>query len=380
MNTRTVSASLIVLAVMTCLEASPGQKGTTAKPNPVGRRAPSAVDPRLDLAGQALEMEKQGKYREALGLLERLDDDDFIIPGHFELTGEREEGVFVAEWSPPRPIGNRRLAMMRCHLGLGSPKEAVALAWETLEAGTADASAFACISGHPELQGGFTRIETRLHDLRNRQPNKHLVERCLDYVKVERDLSQNDFESLVARIRSGASKRDSERGPAAELKEHVVTALLRRGDEAVPHLIEAIDPRGQTTWIVYGLGRSRDDRAIEPLFEHLLAIENSHERKETVLALSRLGEKAASYATGKLASDDSRVRESAAELLSKCSGDALEKADPGLRRIFALLRKGENRVNIPVFLLRAVASTRNRDYAAEVRRIKSEVGSFGESG
>lgn len=325
-------------------------------------------------------MEKQGKYREALELLERLDDDDFIIPGHPEITGETEDGRFIAEWCPPRPIGNRRLAMMRCRLGLGSPKEAVALAWETLEAGTADASAFACISGHPELQGGFAQIETRLHGLRNRQPGKHVVERCLDYVKVERDLSENDFESLVARIRSGASKRDSEGGPAAELKEYVVTGLLRRGDEAVPHLIEALDPRGQTIWIVYGLGLSKDERAIEPLFDHLLDVENYYERNETVLALSRLGEKAALYATGKLASDDSRTRESAAEVLSKCSGDVLEKADPGLRRIFALLRKGKNRVNIPVFLLRAVGSTRNRAYAAEVRRIKSEVGSFGAFG
>jgi hypothetical protein len=115
-NTRIVSASLILLAVMTFPGASPGQNGTRPKPNPVGRRAPSAVDPRLDLAGQALDLEKQGKYREALGLLERLDDNDFIIPGHPELTGETEEGVFIAEWSPPRPIGNRRLAMMRCHL------------------------------------------------------------------------------------------------------------------------------------------------------------------------------------------------------------------------------------------------------------------------
>jgi hypothetical protein len=256
----------------------------------------------------------------------------------------------------------------------------VALAWETLEAGTADASAFACISGHPELQGGFAQIETRLQGLRNKQPNERLVERCLDYVKVERELAGGDFESLVARIRYGAWNRDSRPNPEAEFKEYVVAALLRRREEAVPHLIKSLDRADEPAWIVRCLSVSKDERAIEPLFHRLLSVRNYYARNEMVPALAHLGEKAALYAVGKLESDAPRVQECAAEVLSKCSSNVLEKADPGLRRVFALLRNGKNRVNIPVFLLRAVASTRNRAYVPEVRRIKGEVGSFGKFG
>ncbi len=347
---------------------------------------PSAVFPRLALAQQALNLEKQGKYREALDSLQKLRDVDFVMPGHFEITGETEDGRFYGERVPPRPIGNRRLAMMRCQLKLGNQREGVALAWQTLEWGTADASAFACIAAHPQQQGGFDQTEKRLLALQKAKPKDRNLQRCLDYVKVERDLSEGDFAALVALIQSGASKRSSESGPRAELKEYVVAALLRRRDEAVPHLVKVLASSGQPTWIVYCLGLSKDRRAIEPLFKYLVSVENTWERNEASLALSRLGREAASHAVGKLTSDSPRVRERAAEVLSKCSAASLEAADPGLKQVFRALRDPQNRgakphiVNIPVFLLRAVAATRNRAYIPEVRRIKNEAESFGKFG
>jgi len=101
--------------------------------------------------------------------------------------------------------------------------------------------------------------------------------------------------------------------------------------------------------------------------------------------LSHFSDKAASYAIARLDSEKPVVRESAAEVLSVCSGDALQKADPGLKHILQALREPRNQgkdgwVNIPTFLLRAVAATRNHDCLDQVRRIKKEAGSFGTGG
>jgi tetratricopeptide (TPR) repeat protein len=347
---------------------------------------PQAQDkPRLELAERALELEKQGRYREALDLLQQLEDADFIIPQHREIKGELDGGRFEVEWVGPFYIGNRRVAMMRCHLRMGNPREAVALAWQTLEAGTADPSAFACIAEHPDLQGGFDQVESRLRDLLKKNPKDRGSRYGLDYVQVERDLAEGKYAPVVARIRSGAWLRSTERGPDAELKEYVAAALARRAKEALPEIVKTLDPKGQPTWIVYCLGLCGDERAIEPLFDYLLAVENTWAREETVLALSRCGDKAASFAVAKLESDKPVVRERAAEVLSSSPGDALQKADPGLKHILQALRDPRNRgtdgwVNIPTFLLRAVAATRTRQYIGEVRRIKEEVRSFGTFG
>jgi len=104
-----------------------------------------------------------------------------------------------------------------------------------------------------------------------------------------------------------------------------------------------------------------------------------------LLALSHFSDKAASYAIARLDSAEPVVRESATEVLSVCSGEALQKADPGLKHILQALREPRNQgkdgpINIPTFLLRAIAATRNHDYLDDVRRIKKEADSFGAAG
>ncbi len=342
---------------------------------------PPEVKPNLILATKALELERQGRYRAALQLLQKLRNGDFVIPARTEITGETEDGQFTGEWVDARPIGNRRLAMMRCHLQLGNPREALALAWQTIEAETADDSAFACIVQHSDLQGGLDRVENRLRKLLKKNP-KHSGKGCLDYVRVEGDLADGKYPALVDRIRSGSWHRSTESGPGAELKEYVAAALASRSKEALPDLVKVLTPAEQPTWIVYCLGLSGDERAIEPLFNYLVSVSNTWARQETVLALSRFGDKAASYAIAKLDSKKPLVRERAAEVLSACTGDALQKADPGLKRILRALRDLRNHgkdgwVNTSTFLLRAIAATRNHDYLDEVRRIKKEAGSLG---
>lgn len=370
MSGKTAFLCLALLALPVVHHASAQTKTT---------QVPSAVKPRLELARRALDLEKQGKYHQALELLERLNDNDFVIPEQYGIRDEIAEGVFDVEWEPAYPIGSRLAAMMRCYLELHSPRKAVPLAWHALEAGTADDSVFACIARYADLEGGFPQVETRLNRLRDEPKVRPDVERCLKFAQVEQDLRNDDWSALIDRIRTGSSERTSETLHILKFREFVVATLLRRSDEAVPRLIEALDPVGQTNWIVYALGRSNDERAIKPLFEHLQALKNYYERDEALEALSRLGEKAAVFAVERLTSDDVAVRRNAAEVLSKQSPDAVETADPGLKQCLALLRTTKD-PQIPMFLLDVVAQTRNPVYLPEIRRIKEQVGSFGKFG
>ena len=68
---RVSRSSLLVLSVLVTL--APIAVAAGAEPE-----LPSAIFPRLDLAQRALDLEKRGKYREALDLLQKLHDADFV--------------------------------------------------------------------------------------------------------------------------------------------------------------------------------------------------------------------------------------------------------------------------------------------------------------
>lgn len=331
----------------------------------------------LARARLALELEKQGKYREALILLKKVDDADLVIPGRMGISDIADDGTYIGEWEPPYSIGNRRLSMMRCYLQLGKPREAISQAWHLVEAESVESSVYICIAKHLELQGGYGAILERLEDLQKKKSIHRGAKWCLEYVRAEHDLSIRHFDDVVLRISSANSLRSIARGPKASLKEHLARSLARRG-AAVPHLIKALGRHSQPTWIVYSLGLSGDERAIAPLFRYLLSTSNHHERQEAVVALSRLGARATAHAIALLRSKVPSVRETGALVLSECPPNTLKSADPGLTQIFAALRDKRNHVriphvvNIPVFLLRAVASTKDRKLIPNIRRLRAK--------
>ncbi len=331
-----------------------------------------APSEKAKLKQKAVILEQKGAYEEALIILQSLTDEDYFVPARDEFCYR------IPAYIP----ATRQLAIMRCHLAIGNTKEAVDIAWIILEKQwDNDNQVKEIIVENAVVQGGYDKIRNRLEVLLNNTPNNFMAKDSLAYLDIVMAAQNGDYEYIVEGIATGPMDRSSD--GRQWIKKKACFVLAQGAEESLHALLQGLENNRESMWIVYALGITGDSRTIIPLFDYLLYVNrNYYARIEAAEALARLGSQVVEYCLDQMESPKPIVRERAAQVLSYCAGHVIESSDPNLQRILEALNDPKNRgnkphvVNIQIFLLRAIAATRNCDYVTSLKKIDESVGTF----
>ena len=231
---------------------------------------------------RATELVKTGDFVAAKEILLSLTQGDFARKPRMELRGEDEmEVVHVPA------IGNRDIRLALCHVELREQKAAQAMLWNLIRKEYTGQDLFLLFVR--EFQGeGYAVATDTLNEIQKTFPRNDAALLAQQYLTVAHALPTGDISAAANLIRSGAWKRDSERGPLADFKEWACTQLAEHPQTTVPVLIEALEVNEQPTWIVYSLGQSGDQRALPALERARNRIKNYYARLEIEAAISRI--------------------------------------------------------------------------------------------